>query len=195
MKPQFYLLLSAALMLASCSKQFYAPALLNNDIAYLPKPASFDSTKTSLYISGGIGVAQGANINDNVFMGTLDVSAGHAFKHANLAYGVFGYTGNISDGNGNNSDAALGSQSFYGAGGRLSGNLYKVIGNADFRYLGFEAVYSNEWATMRLSGKPPRALPIITAIPIPGCLPPALPAKCIGTALITCTSNMGYACF
>ncbi len=153
MKLQLYLLTVATLLLASCSRSYYAPALFNNDVSYMAKPASFDSSRNAVYVSGGAGFGQGADgANDAVGFGTLDISAGHTFKGANLAYGVFGFAGSIggsysdntNSGNTYNNPNRLTSAGFYGAGARFSGNLYKRIGNADFRFIGLEAVYSKE---------------------------------------------------
>ena len=45
---------SLLFLLSACERQIYTPALYHQDIAYQPKPASFDSLKTANYISGGI---------------------------------------------------------------------------------------------------------------------------------------------
>jgi hypothetical protein len=158
MKRYTHFFLAMALLLSSCSRHYYAPALFNNDISYLPKPASFDTAKSAVYISGGAGFGQGADVNhDGIGFGSIEASAAHTFKGANLAYGVFGFAGSITNGNsGDDNDntyytgkpgnyAYQGSKGVYGAGARLSGNLYSKIDNVDFRFLGFEAVYSKEF--------------------------------------------------
>lgn len=156
MKRYLYFFVIAAFLLSSCSQHYYAPALFNNDISYLPKPASFDSVKSAVYVSGGTGFGQGADINhDGIGFGSIEATAAHTFKGANLAYGVFGFAGSITNGDSGDDDnyqytnsdpyAYQGSKSFYGAGARLSGNLYTKIDNVDFRFIGFEAVYSKEF--------------------------------------------------
>jgi hypothetical protein len=141
-------LVLATLLLSSCSRYYYAPALLRSDLAYVPKPASYDSVKKALYVSGGIGSSIGANLSDEITYGTIDVSAGHVFKKVNIAYGAFAYAGKIKNTNYNDDLTnlyPLDSKGFSAVGGRFSANLYSAKKRTNFRYLGFEAVYSKEF--------------------------------------------------
>ena len=148
MKPITLLMLLGLFVLASCSKRYYNPAMYKNDIAYMPKPASFDSVKQAFYITGGLNTADGSNYDETITFGTLDVSSGHTFKSLNVAYGAFGFAGGVSRGSNNSTDRyAFNSKSFYGAGARFSANLYEHQNNADIRYLGVEAVYSSEYGS------------------------------------------------
>jgi hypothetical protein len=138
----------ATLFLSSCSRYYYAPALLRSDLAYVPKPASYDSVKKALYISGGIGSSMGANLSDEITYGTIDVSAGHVLKNINIAYGAFAYAGKIQNTSNNNDPTVLyplNSKDFSAVGGRFSANLHSGKKRLNFRYLGFEAVYSKEF--------------------------------------------------
>lgn len=148
MKSQLFLLFAIIMLLCSaCSKHFYAPALYNNDISYQPKPASFDSAKSATYISGGFGANQAVSASDVISFGEINLSEGHVFNNVNLAYGAFGFAGAISNSdhnNENNQPYSFGSKGFWGAGGRASINLYKAMGNVNFRYLGVEGAYSYE---------------------------------------------------
>ncbi|MFD1256335.1 hypothetical protein ACFQ3S_05960 [Mucilaginibacter terrae] len=141
-------LVSATLLLSSCSKRYYAPALFRSDVVYIPKPASYDSIKHVIYVSGGISGSQGINLSDEVFTATIDLSAGHVFSNANVAYGAFAAAGNISNPASNdNNNYPLDSKGFTAIGGRFSANLFSNKNRTDFRYLGFEAVYSKEFGS------------------------------------------------
>jgi hypothetical protein len=134
-------------LLASCTK-FYGPALYHQDIAYMPKPASFDSVKSATYVSAGIGGYTQGNINDLLISGQLNLSQGYAFKNFNLAYGAFGSFGNYDNGTISKGDPNYFTDKFFGAvGGRLSGNFFVNSGRADWRFIGFEAAYSHEFGS------------------------------------------------
>ena len=140
-----YLVLFAALALYSCSK-IYTPVLFHQDIAYMPKPASFDSLSTQVYASIGGGVRPDAYFRDEMYSGQANLSVGHHFNNFNLAYGGFAEFGDYKSGAQNSGDPNYFSDRTFGAvGGRLSANLYKRINHADFRYIGFEAAYSHEF--------------------------------------------------
>ena len=78
------------LMVSTCSNHTFAPALYHQDIAYQPKPASFDTAKTANYLSGGMNYYTDQTWSDLMVSGQLNYSRGHVFKNANLAYGIFG---------------------------------------------------------------------------------------------------------
>jgi hypothetical protein len=150
MKYIFLSLIAAVLLLSSCSRYYYAPALFRSDVAYIPKPASYDSAKKTVYISGGIGASQGINLVDEISYGTIDLSAGHVFKKTNIAYGAFAYAGKIENTSLNDSPTniyPLNSKGFSAVGGRFSANLYNARKRSNFRYLGFEAIYSKEFGS------------------------------------------------
>jgi len=133
------------MLFSACSNHTYAPALYHQDIAYQPKPASFDSAKTANYLSGGMNYYTDQTWSDLLISGQLNYSRGHVFKNANLAYGVFGVAGDYERG-----DAGLPPNNFkdkfFGAvGGRISANLFTSYERMDFRYLGFEMAYSHEF--------------------------------------------------
>lgn len=135
-------------LLSSCTRNFYAPALFNNDISYQPKPASFDSAKHSGYITGGFGFNPAVSNKEVITFGEVNIAQAHDLGGVNVAYGAFGYAGAISNNNNNNNTYgpyAFQSKGFWGGGARFSTNLYtKLNNNADFRYLGFEAAYNRE---------------------------------------------------
>jgi hypothetical protein len=148
--------LSIALILftvifSSCS-HVYTPALYHQDIVYQPKPASYDSVKAQTYISAGGNIYSNTNYTDGLVSGQLNISQGYVFNHFNLAYGAFGVAGNYS--NSHSTDSASQrkmdnfSDKFFGAvGGRVSANLFVNNNRFDFRYIGFEAVYSHEFGS------------------------------------------------
>lgn len=134
-----------AISLSSCS-HVYTPALYHEDIAYQPKPTSFDTSKSLTYITGGIGVNSSNNFSDDKISGELDISRGHAFKNVNLSYGAFGVYGDYANSAIQKDEANYFTDKFYGAvGGRASVNLFATSGKTDFRFIGVEAAYSHEF--------------------------------------------------
>ncbi len=139
------------LCLYSCAQNIYTPALFKNDVSYLPKPMSSDIKKSDTYFSGTYGGSIGSNFNDQINFGEIDISEGHVFNPFNIAYGIYGFTGNIR--NNNYSDSlhnldpnVFQTKSFSGIGARLSGNLFDMVSKrTDFRMIGFEASYSKEF--------------------------------------------------
>lgn len=137
-----------ALVVSSCSDHVYGPALRLADIAYMPKPISTDSVKSANYISGGIGIAQGSHYNDLLTSGQLNLNRASTFKHFNVAYGVFGVAGNYHNNKLAKIDPYYFNNKFFGAaGGRLSADYFIHRGRFDFRFIGFEAAYSNEFGS------------------------------------------------
>jgi len=135
----------ALFLFCSCS-HLYEPALYHQDIAYQPKPASFDSIKTANYVSAGYDANSNSNLNDFVQSGQIDVSRAHTFSFMNLSYGAFGVLGDYQSDQSNTKAASYFTHKFFGnIGGRFSANAYTSSGNADIRFIGVEAAYSHEF--------------------------------------------------
>ena len=141
---RLYTIISAALLLSSCS-HYYAPVLYRNSAFYQPKPLSGDSAKSATYITGGLGASTGTNLNDNIYMGQLSLDEAHTFDNFNLSYGVFGYAGTYQNTSLQTTDAGyFNSKAFLGYGGKFSADFFTKMENIDFRLLGVEFLYSNE---------------------------------------------------
>jgi hypothetical protein len=135
------------LLFTSCS-HIYEPALYHQDIAYQPKPASFDTTKTANYLSGGFNAYSNTNLNDFVISGQFNLSRGYAFKNFNLAYGAFGVFGQYESDQANSHERNYFSNKYFGAvGGRFSADVFTSSRRADFRFIGIEVAYSHEFGT------------------------------------------------
>jgi hypothetical protein len=151
---QLLTLLAGAILFASCSK-VYTPALYHQDIAYQPKPASFDSVKSATYASAGFNGYSNANYDDLLVSGQANISRGHVFDNFNLAYGAFGVFGDYQNSAISKGQANYFSDRFFGAvGGRASANFFVNSGRTDFRFIGIEMAYSHEfgdYATFRRS--------------------------------------------
>jgi len=138
--------LSVCLLFCSCS-HIYEPALYQQDIAYQPKPASFDTVKTANYISGGYNANPNSNNNDFLQSGQVNLSRGHVFDNFNLAYGAFGVLGNYQN-QGGSGAAGNFKDKFFGAyGGRASADVFVNSGRVDFRIIGVEMAYSHEFGS------------------------------------------------
>lgn len=136
---------------SSCS-HVYAPALFHQDIAYQPKPASFDTAKSATYVSLGWNNYTSPEYEDLLESAQMNISRGHDFKNFNLAYGAFGVLGNYNNSTSGNSATNNPpnnfSDKFFGAyGGRISADAYVTSGRVDFRFIGFEAAYSHEFGS------------------------------------------------
>jgi hypothetical protein len=138
-------IVSALVLLSSCS-QVYTPALYHQDIAYLPKPTSFDKESTANYVSAGLGMYSNSSLSDVVVSGQLNLSRAHTFNNFNVAYGAFGSLGDYQNGSDDKSKPNYFKSKFFGAvGGRFSANAFVNNGNVDFRFIGVEAAYSHEF--------------------------------------------------
>ncbi|MGN6639220.1 MAG: hypothetical protein ACTHJ8_09940 [Mucilaginibacter sp.] len=142
-----FLLSCIATIFNSCSNHVYAPALFQQDIAYQPKPTSFDTAKTANYFSAGLDYYTDPTWQNMLVSAQFNLSRGHVFHNVNLAYGVFGVLGDYDKGS-SSSDlpAEKFTDKFFGAvGARASANLFTTYDRMDFRYLGVEAAYSDEF--------------------------------------------------
>lgn len=144
--PALTIIILSAIIFSSCS-HVYNPALYHQDIAYLPKPASFDSSRVATYISAGFGVNTNTDYSDGLESGQINLSQGFRLKSVNLAYGVFGVAGSYENSHSTDDNAVNNfKDKFFGAvGGRASANLYINSGQFDIRYIGVEAAYNHEF--------------------------------------------------
>jgi hypothetical protein len=144
---KIYLILLLPILFASCS-HLYEPALYHQDIAYQPKPASFDTVKIANYVSGGFNAYSNTHLNDFLVSGQFNLSQGYVFKNFNLAYGAFGVFGDYQSDMSNNTQKNYFSDKFFGAvGGRFSANAFVSSGRTDFRFIGIEMAYSHEFGS------------------------------------------------
>lgn len=145
MRLKLLLVLCFPLLLLNACSHVYAPALYHQDIAYQPKPTSFDTKKTATYISAGLNNYASVNYSDFLTSGQVNLSVGHAFDNFNVAYGAFGVLGDYQY-SGSKSDINYFNDKFFGAvGGRFSANAFVTSGNADIRFIGVEMAYSHEF--------------------------------------------------
>jgi hypothetical protein len=132
---------------SSCS-HVYTPALYHHNIAYQPKPSSFDTVKSANYISAAYNASSNINANDFQESAQVNLSRGYIFNHVNLAFGLFGVLGDYENSAINPGDANYFTGKFFGAiGGRASVNLFStsLSKRSEYRYLGIEAAYSHEF--------------------------------------------------
>lgn len=142
-----------ASFLSSCSKQYYAPGLYQNDVQLMMKPQSQDSAKRRIYIAGTLVEQSGASGQGDVTGGVFNVYQSHTFKNVNLSYGALAYVGNYSRNETSSSSDGSGgtvtndihiSKGFTGYG--FNGSLSFFFSNelCDFRVLGADLVYTKE---------------------------------------------------
>lgn len=157
MKKNLYLTIVAAMattcFLSSCSKQYYAPGLYQNDVQLMMKPQSQDSAKRKIYIAGVLAEQLGASGQGDATSGVLNVYQSHTFKNINLSYGAIAYAGKysrnetISSSNGNGgtttNDIHI-SKGFTGYGFNGSLSFYFSNKVCDFRILGADLIYTKE---------------------------------------------------
>lgn len=149
MKLKLYLFAgSLLLILSSCDNHIYTPALYHQDIAYQPKPASFDTAKAASYLSGGMNYYADQTWTDLLVSAQVNYSRGYVYNNFNLAYGVFGVAGEYAKGNEGGTAPDSFNDKFFGAfGARASANLFTSYDRMDFRYLGIEMAYSHEFGS------------------------------------------------
>jgi hypothetical protein len=147
------LLLIAGVFLSSCSpgivNKYYDPALLLADISYQPKPMASDSLKSAIYISGGINqreMQSESNSYDMINMLQFDVNRAHTFNYINASYGFFAMGGYFKNGLINNGEPhVFDKKNFSAIGLRGSLNTFYTKNNVDYRLLGIELSYSQEF--------------------------------------------------
>jgi hypothetical protein len=145
MKKIYLHLIAVILLLSSCAK-VYTPALFHQDIAYMPKPTSFDKETSANYVSAGLNSYTSTSFNDLVVSGQLNFSRAHVINNFNIAYGTFAEFGSYQNGTGSPGATNYFTDKFFGAvGGRASANFFVHEGRADIRFLGVEAAYSHEF--------------------------------------------------
>ncbi len=148
MKTKIILLAAGIIfLLSACERQIYTPALYHQDIAYQPKPASFDSAKTANYLSGGLNYYLDQTWTDLLISAQFNYSRAHVFKNFNLSYGAFGVAGDYDKSSTGSSPNDFSYKFFGAAGARASANLFTNYGRMDFRYLGVEMAYSHEFGS------------------------------------------------
>lgn len=135
------------LTLSACnSLSYFLPAVVGNDIAYLPKPMHSDSIKTKNYISASYANLSLPYATGELGMGFLNFSRAHTTKKLNIAYGAFGFAGNTYYPTTYNSNTSsdFKNKTFLGGGLRSSISLYDIAGSTEFRMLGWENALSFE---------------------------------------------------
>src|SRR2546423_3976978 len=124
MRLKLLLVLCFPLLIFSACSHVYVPALYHQDIAYQPKPTSFDKSPTATYASVGLNNYSGVNYTDFLTSGQVNLSQGIRFDNFNIAYGAFGVFGDYQY-SGSKTDANYFSDKFFGAiGGRFSANTF-----------------------------------------------------------------------
>ena len=143
--------LLAAIIFSSCTT-YLTPAILGNNIAYLPKSMVADSLKSLTSISGSYAAGISPDGDIGFEMGIANISRAHTFKDFNIAYGMYGYIGTASNAKRETShEEALKylpsfKKSTSGVGFRLTTGFSHTSanGNTDFRYFNLENAISIE---------------------------------------------------
>jgi hypothetical protein len=142
------LLIAIPAIFSACSNHVYAPALYHQDIAYMPKPASFNKEKMANYASAGMNIYSDPTYTNSLVSAQLNYNQGFVFNNANFAWGIFGVAGNYEKGTDNNKPEDFTDKFFGAVGGRMSANLFtKLNDRTDFRFIGFELAYSHEFGS------------------------------------------------
>jgi hypothetical protein len=189
-------LLGVGLLATSCST-LYSPALYQNDIAYQPKPASFDKEVSATYISAGLDAHSSKSYNDFIVSGQLNLSQGYVFNNFNFAYGGFASFGNYqSGGSVNSSDPNYFRDKYFGAvGGRASINAFVNNDRADFRFIGVETAFSHEFGDYAAYRNRTQNVAGYYIDPRVDLFTIGLTTEVIFTIAITKTYNMEFAAF
>lgn len=146
MKNNYLIVLAFISLFATSCTRLYSPAMYHQDIAYLPKPASFDKESQATYISAGLNTYTNSSFNDAVVSGQLNLSQGYVFDNFNFAYGAFAAFGDYQNGSTDSKQASYFKDKFFGTvGGRASINAFVHSDRADFRFIGVEAAFTHEY--------------------------------------------------
>jgi len=148
------IVLSSFLFLAiftSCTS-FLTPAILGNNMGYMPKAMVADSVKTLTNVSASYAGSISPSAGTGFQLGMANISRSHTFKKSNISFGMFAYAGEASGGDNDSSAENLKNylpsfkKSISGAGLRFSAGLHhsSANGNTDFRYINFENAVSFE---------------------------------------------------
>ncbi|TZF82711.1 hypothetical protein FW774_14540 [Pedobacter sp. BS3] len=134
-------------LLSGCdSIRYYMPVMLKADLTYMPKPMSFDSIKTSNYVTATYGGKSMANLDEESTFGQFSFSRSHYLKNINVSYGGGGYFGTVEN---NSIDTTvvnvLDRKNFSGFNLNTSANLVTSSGRTDFRVIGLELAYNKEF--------------------------------------------------
>jgi len=154
MKTKITALFSVSLLIISFSSctTFLTPAILGNNMGYMPKAMGADTIKTLTTLSGSYAVSLSPDAGAGFQLGMANISRSHTFEQTNISYGVFGYAGISSGGNDHN---VVDNEADYlpsfkksigGVGFRLSTGFHHTSanGNTDFRFINFENALSFE---------------------------------------------------
>ncbi|TCD00596.1 hypothetical protein EZ449_20325 [Pedobacter frigidisoli] len=140
------------LLIFSSCRTYLTPAILGNNMGYLPKAMGADSVKSITNFSASFAGANSPDTKVTFELGMANISQARTFKQFNIAYGVFGYAGKASNGirdrSNDDTDDYLPSfnKSISGFSLRFSTGLHNTSsnGNTDFRYINFENAISFE---------------------------------------------------
>lgn len=134
----------------------YRSALSKRSQVYLPKPMSTDSQKTANYISAGVSQDPGTdeNIIDELTSGYLIYNHSQTFTNFSYSLGGYGFAGlyqnnstkvGTADTKQQVGSAYFDNKGFYGFGLQSSACVLTVVNNTEFRPIGIELSYSNEF--------------------------------------------------
>lgn len=135
----------------SCTS-LLTPAILGNNMGYMPKAMGADSVKTLTNVSASYAGSTSPSAGTDFELGMANISQSHTFKKSNISYGIFAYAGKASGGDNDNNAEDLKNylpsfkKSISGFGLRFSAGLHNTSanGNTDFRYINFENALSLE---------------------------------------------------
>jgi hypothetical protein len=140
------LLLCIATLFVACSTPsklpvFYTPAIVPDQMSYLPKPLQDDSIKVKNYVSVAFISSYLPHDAGSFNMGSISYSRAQALKNLSIAYGASAYFGGTSRDTGN--DERKVSDDFYdkgifGLNLRASVGFTEFSGNTEFRILTWE---------------------------------------------------------
>ncbi|WP_316826874.1 hypothetical protein [Pedobacter miscanthi] len=146
-----FLILLSAVLFSSC-RTYLTPAVLGNNMGYIPRAMGADSLKTLTSVSASYAGASAPDSKVSFELAMANVNLSHTFEKGNIAFGIFGYTGKASNNVQNNAVDNSGDylpafkKSITGVGLRFSAGLHHTSanGNTDFRFINFENAISFE---------------------------------------------------